>query len=278
MSGSSARSLPVAVTAALVLATLLALVATAAPAAAASAPPTRGHAFAGTEPAGERVVGDTTAYPARAVGTLDTVLGGEPVRCAAFLIDRNSVLTAAHCVHDGSGDTPDAWATAATFDPGHDAGTTPFRTCAGTGGQAPFGWRRAADERVDYAVVHLDCGIGRRVGWFGLWLSGKGEDLVGREVRVRGYPADLGGSQWRGGGRVTGVTPRLVFHNARTSGDVAGGGPVYVSSTACGGPCAVAVQADEPHGGVGVHGRAAHGPRLTVGRFGQILAWAAENG
>jgi len=244
---------------------------------AAAEPPTRGRAFAGVEPAGERVVGDTTAYPARAVGTLDTVLAGEPVRCAAFLIDRNSVLTAAHCMHDGTGDTPDAWATAATFDPGHDDGVTPYRTCAGTGGRAPFGWRSAADERVDYAVVHLDCGIGRRVGWFGLWLSGRGTDLLGREVRVRGYPATLGSSQWRGGGRVTDLTPRLVFHNARTNGDAAGG-PVYVSSTACGGPCAVAVQADEPHGTTGVHARAPHGPRLTLGRFSQILAWAAENG
>lgn len=237
--------------------------------------PVRGQAFPGTDGGPELVVGDTTAYPARAVGTLDATLDGDPVRCAAFLIDKNSVLTAAHCVHDGSGDVPDAWATATVFDPGHDGATTPYRTCAATGAHAPYGWRTAADERVDYAVVQLDCGIGRRVDWFGLWLSGRGDDVLGDEVRVRGYPADLAGHQWRGGGRVTTTTPKQVFHNARTRGTA--GGPVYVSTPACGGPCAILVQADEAHG-TGIHASGPHGPRFTRARFGQVLAWAAENG
>ncbi|MCB1018244.1 MAG: trypsin-like peptidase domain-containing protein [Acidimicrobiales bacterium] len=237
--------------------------------------PARGRAYPGVEP--ERVVAGTLRYPARAVGTLDVTLHGTPRRCTAFLVDANSVVTAAHCIHDGSGDTGAAWASSATFQAGHDAGAAPWGTCAATDGHAPWGWRTEADERVDYAVVQLDCDIGVRVGWFGLWLSGRGGDLRNQKVYVRGYPDDLAGSQWRGGGRVTGLTPRLVFANARTNGGV-DGAPTYFSSAACGGPCAVAVSSTEPHGGAGVHAATPHGPRFTLGRFQQILAWAAENG
>lgn len=264
-----------------VLATVVALVG-ATPAAAEEPPP--GQAFSGTEAGGvadaggELVVSDTTEYPARAVGSLTFTLDGTPGTCTAFLVDQNSVVTAAHCVHDGTGISPDAWSTGLVFDPGHDGATTPYRTCNGVAAHAPVGWRVDADERLDYAVVQLDCPhIGRRVGWFGLWLSGTGQGLDGLTVKVRGYPGDLAGSQWRGGGHITSTTPRLVFHNASTRGD-SDGGPVYVANTACGGPCAVAVQADEPHGTSGVHARRTHGPRFTSSPFTQILRWAAENG
>lgn len=250
---------------------------------AAAQEPTRGRAFAGNAAGGgggsdqEQVVADTIEYPARAVGTLTFTQAGSPGTCTAFLVDKNSLLTAAHCVHGGSGDTPDAWSTGIVFDPGHNGTATPYRTCNGVEAHAPDAWRTGGDERVDYAVVQLDCGIGRQVGWFGLWLSGRGNDLDGLGVKVRGYPDDLAGTQWRGGGRVTGTTPRLVFHNARTRGD-ADGGPVYVATPASGGPCALTVQADEPHGGAGVHAGGPHGPRFTQEPFAQILGWAAENG
>ena len=65
--------------------------------------PARDRAYPGVEP--ERVVAGTLRYPARAVGTLDVTLHGTPRRCTAFLVDANSVVTAAHCIHDGSGDT-----------------------------------------------------------------------------------------------------------------------------------------------------------------------------
>lgn len=262
---------------------LVALAVHAEGAAAAAPEPTRGAAFAGTAAGRDRdgghelVVADTTAYPARAVGALTFNRNSSPGACAAFLVDENSVVTAAHCVHDGDGETPDGWSTDIVFGPGRDGTSTPYGTCNGVAANAPYRWRTGADERFDYAVVQLDCGIGRRVGWFGLWLSGRGNDLDGLEVKVRGYPDDLAGAQWRGGGRVTGTTPHVVFHNARTRGD-SDGGPVYVATPACGGPCAVAVQADEPHGGLGAHAASPHGPRFTLSRFTQILDWAAENG
>ncbi len=252
--------------------------------------PSAGLAFAGEDPqpttggdeaatGQEQVVADTTAYPARAVGTLTFRFpSGDPGTCTAFLVDKNSVITAAHCVHRGDGDVPAAWSTDIEFDPGHNGAVTPYRTCNGVDAFAPEPWRVDGAETSDFAVVQLDCGIGRRVGWFGLWLSGRGTDLDGRVVKVRGYPGDLAGAQWRGGGRVTASTPRLVFHNARTLGDAAGG-PLYRVTPACGGPCAVAVQAAEPHGsGAGVHAQFAHGPRFSRHRFAQVLGWAAENG
>lgn len=288
------RSLSTRTGAAAVTALLLLLVATAfvagplvATARAAGAPepaPAPGQAFAGEAPSppaaeaatGEHVVADTTGYPARAVGTLDFVQGGEPGRCTAFLIDRNSVVTAAHCVHDGTGDAPGAWSTDFVFDPGRDGTDTPYRTCHGLAAEAPALWRVDGAETSDYAVVQLDCSVGRRVGWFGLWLSPRGDDLAVSRVKVRGYPGALAGAQWRDDGNVTLTTERLTFHNARTRGD-SDGGPLYVTKRACGGPCAVAVQAAEPHGR-GVHRRYPHGPRFSGHRWSQILGWATENG
>ena len=167
--------------------------------------PAAGHAFAGEAPqaasggaaggASESVVATTTGYPARAVGTLTYVHDGVAGSCTAFLIDRNTVVTAGHCVHAGGGDVPSAWSTDLVFTPGQNGATAPYGACAGTAALAPGPWRTDGDETSDFGVVQLDCNIGRRVGWFGLALTGSGNALVNQVTHVRTYPSDLAGAQ-----------------------------------------------------------------------------------
>lgn len=270
---------------------LAALGANVLPAGAAAPPspaPAPGRAFVGDAPqagpsgeaadGAESVVTTTTDYPARAVGTLTFVQGGVPGSCTGFLIDRNTVLTAGHCVHQGGGDVSAAWSTDLVFTPGRNGATTPYQSCNGTEAIAPDPWRVDGAEASDFGVVQLDCHIGRRVGWFGLTLSGRGTGLVNQVAHVRTYPSDLAGVQWQGRGRVTATNPKVLFHNAHTGLD-GDGGPVYSWSAACGGPCAMGVQARDPHGSTGSsHGRFAHGPRFNLHRFSLVLDWANDNG
>ena len=255
--------------------------------AATSATPTAGRAFVGDAPqagprgeaadGSESVVVDTTTYPARAVGTLTFVQGGEAGACTGFMIDANTVLTAAHCVHQGGGDVDSAWSTDLVFNPGQNGETTPYRTCNGTGAHAPDGWLVDGLEASDYGVVQLDCNIGRRVGWFGLTLSGQGNGLVGRLAQVRSYPTDLAGQQDAARGRIRATNPKMLFHDAPTAPG-SDGAPVFAWSAGCGGPCAMGVQASDAHGSTATdHGRFAHGPRFNERRFSLLLDWADEN-
>ena len=233
----------------------------------------RGQAFPGTDGGPELVVGDTTAYPARAVGT--SMRRWTATRCGAppSLIDKNSALTAAHCVHDGSGDVPDAWATATVVRPQPRRRQRPPTARAPRPGPTPL--RLAGPPPTSGSTTpwsNWTAASGGGSAGSTLWLSGRATTLSATRS-AQGYPADLAGHQWRGGDRVTTTTPKQVFHKRPYPGTAGGRSTCH----------AIRGGSRDPRPGGRAHGHrhpraGASTAPVHQARFRPGPAWAAENG
>ncbi len=216
---------------------------------------------------GRRQIGDTTNYPARAIGQIegvDEVVGS--YICTGWLIDADSILTAGHCVYP-SANNP---ATTLEFFPGRN-GETDYGSCFGTQAFSPQLWIVDQNEYNDFAIVNLDCDIGDTVGWFGFFsLAGK-TALRHLPAHVQGYPGDKPfGTMWGMGDRIEASQKKMVFYDIDTFGGQSGS-PVYQPGrAACGGPCGMAIHAYGNAHGSGPHVPYNHAPRITNPRFGLI--------
>jgi V8-like Glu-specific endopeptidase len=162
----------------------------------------QGQAIQGTDSRQKRR--DNTSYPMRAQMVLE--VGG--FGCTATLIGPTTALTAAHCLHTGSGWRPGDWRTA----PGADRDDVinipigferPYGTYTCHWGTVPGAWING-DTAVenDYAVIdYSGCNLtpGNTVGWLGVWSAGEPQ-LAGQSMYVYGYPGKqsdcVGGCNW----------------------------------------------------------------------------------
>jgi glutamyl endopeptidase len=252
---------------------------------------TKGFAGADTRLTPESVIGadgrtqvtDTTEFPARAIGQILVLQGGQAFTCTGWLIDKNSILTSGHCsfTPDGAqGDVID-WA---TFSPGQNGADQPYGSCSVYEVMAPLAWRRDGSEKNDWSVMQLGdgastCDAGTTTGWFGIsWTKGA-RALTGVGATVQGYPGDKAyGTQWTMSGTIKRSTKQMVYYRMDTAGGQSGS-PVFDPTGAkCGGtPCGMAVHSY----GLGFSGASARnnsGPRITQSRFTTITNYAAENG
>jgi glutamyl endopeptidase len=233
---------------------------------------------------GRSLVRNTSTYPNSAIGHLSGRFGPTQFSCTGFLIDSNSVLTTADCLH--SGGAGGVYAEDVVFSPGRGLG--------GAGGELPFGscfddelivsheWTTAARERENFGILQLDCTVGGTTGWLGLVTEPGTRALEGKLAHVRGYPGTAGGTQWTHRDRVRVSTDHLLFHGADTTAGQAGS-PIFNWRTGCltgggEGPCAMGVHALGPHGSAGPHAVWNHGSRLSRLMYNLIVVVAGFNG
>lgn len=216
-------------------------------------------------------VDPTTTFPARAVGLITFTQGTGNFTCTGWLIGKNTVATAGHCVH--SGGSSGIWSTSVKFFPGRNGTSSPFGSCGAKSLHSVTGWTNDNDERFDYGVIKLDCNKGNTVGWFGFWWQAA--SLTGLKSTINGYPGDKPSEQWQSTDQVRVTETRQVFYKNDTVGGMSGG-PVYQNrpkgSKFCKGNCSMAIHAYGLHG-LAPHSDHNHGTRITQEVFNNLVQW-----
>jgi glutamyl endopeptidase len=209
----------------------------------------------------------TTSYPARAIGLINR---NGVLHCTGWLISRDTILTAGHCVHTGG--SAGTWYSGLTFRVGSDGNTAPYGTCSPRGTWALNGWLNSGDTRYDAGIIKLNCTVGNTVGWFGMWWQSA--SLNGLATVVQGYPGDKPSTQWQSTDSVRASETENLFYQNDTVGGMSGS-PVYQSrpsgSSFCSGVCAMAIHTN----GVGGSGSSAtnnSGNRITQAKYNSYVS------
>ncbi|MEU9835343.1 hypothetical protein AB0D67_27745 [Streptosporangium sp. NPDC048047] len=127
-------------------------------------------------------VAQTTGRVFLTIGGVDYVCSASSVRSA----NRDLVVTAGHCVKDGTG----AWADNWVFVPGYDRGRQPYGQFTARRMFVAGPWARGADDSYDVGMVALNTRDGRHLGD----VAGAQEIAFGaprgRPAHGFGFPAD----------------------------------------------------------------------------------------
>lgn len=177
-----------------------------------------------------------TTYPWGAIAHLETNQGG----CTGFMLSRDVLVTAGHCVYLGG------WVTSYTVTPGRTGGNAPFGSCSGGINDVwtTSNWINGNPSDYDFGLVKLTCDIGYSTGWFGWWYN-TGENLVNQYFYVEGYPGDKPyGTMWWDGDYATSQTANKLWYMVDTYAGESGS-PVYhynsVTPGLCGGWCVTGI-------------------------------------
>jgi glutamyl endopeptidase len=173
-------------------------------------------------PDGRVQVTSTTSAPYNMIVHLETARG----RCSGFMVSRDTVLTAAHCLYDFAGRR---WTgTPYTVRPGRNGGLEPYGSCTGSSNDTsvPTEWINTGQQRYDIGAIKLTCNIGDQTGWFNIFASDT-YSQVGSSISTAGYPGDKPyGTMWRVGGSVNFQDAYIMaFSNDATEGQ--SGSPLY---------------------------------------------------
>lgn len=209
------------------------------------------------------LVNPTTTYPARAT-VLITFSAG---RCTGWLINRNTVVTAGHCVHQGQGGSFYPTASFRVY-PGRNGGASPYGSCSARWLATVNGWTQSSDDRYDYGAIKLNCSIGNTTGWYGYFTTGS--SLTGLPTIINGYPGDKPLTQWRANDLVRVTQARRVFYQNDTIGGMSGS-PVYYNRGGCG-ICSMAIHAYGTYNGPPFSTNN-HGTRITQDVFNNLTSW-----
>jgi glutamyl endopeptidase len=229
--------------------------------------------YAGAEP--ESVIGpdgrtkvtNTKTFPARA--TVIILFNGGFL-CSGWLVNRNTVVTAGHCVADGDG-TPLFDRTTYEIAPGYNESANPkapYGVCGARRLYTNAGWKNQGRDDFDYGAIKLDCNVGNQTGFYG-YSKNVAKD---NRVTTQGYPGDKPfGTQWKMAGRVTVLQARRVFYKIDTFGGQSGS-PVWRNINANCTHCGIAIHA------YGIYGSPPfstnnHGTRIINTVFQNITNW-----
>lgn len=211
-------------------------------------------------------VNPTLGFPARAI-VLITMSGG---RCSGFMYAKDMVATAGHCVH--SGGSNGAWMKNVRVFPGRNGSLSPFGSCGAKTLYSVSGWVKNANKNYDYGAIKLDCNIGNKTGWFGVyWTS---SSLLGTLSKIDGYPGDKPLTQWASVDKVRVSRPLKVFYQNDTIGGMSGS-PVFHQHPKYG-SAAYAIHTNGLHNGSPWNTNNA-GTRITKVRFSNLLKWRDGN-
>lgn len=218
-------------------------------------------------------VNPTTVFPARAIGQITFTQRGGNFICSGWLVNKNTVVTAGHCVHEGDTSSASGWSTNVRFYPGRNGASNPYGSCSATKLFTVTGWFANGSEEYDYGAFKLNCNIGNTTGYLGFWWQAA--SLVGTEATPQGYPGDKpSGTQWKHSRTVAAVSTRQTFYQADTAGGQSGCPVLDINRTGsfCTGQCAHTIHAYGLHGG-SPHSTNNHGTRITQSVFNNIQTW-----
>ncbi len=203
----------------------------------------------------------TTTYPARAK-VLITFSAG---RCSGVMIGKNTVATAGHCIHTGSGGSGGFYPKSSfRIYAGADGASKPFGFCTAKSLHTVVGWANGANEEFDYGAIKLNCTVGNTVGWYGFsTVKPKGKPSI-----VQGYPGDKPLQQWFSADKVAQMTTNQIFYKNDTTGGMSGS-PVWYDKK---GPFMIGIHGYRTHGS-SVHKKFNHGKRITSATFNNLKNW-----
>lgn len=154
--------------------------------------------------------------------------------CSGTMIGRSTMVTAAHCVHSGTGYFQ--WP---VYRPGvdvQDATPYPFGAFTCYDVQVPGGWDGDTVSE-DYAVIEFGtrCGSfpGDQTSWLGFFATDSGSKITDRTNYIYGYPADKAPYPqiWGMGNNSMSTSvffPARLFYNIDTFGGQSGSGVYQV--------------------------------------------------
>ncbi len=183
-----------------------------------------------------------TGHPERAIGQITFRQGTSNFICTGWLINNNTVATAAHCLHGGPGSV---FSTNIVFFPARDATSNPFGSCTARTLFVPTAWRTGGSDLNDYGAFKLNCNVGATTGFFGIHNLNA---INGLSVDISGYPGDKpSGTAWSGSGDVISSLPAplKVRYRIDTAGGQSGS-PIFEPDrvgSGCQGPCAIGIHA-----------------------------------
>lgn len=207
-------------------------------------------------------VNPTTVHPARAIALVTFSGGG----CTGWLINKNTVVTAGHCVH--SGGSGGDWRSNVRVYPGRNGSSSPYGSCTAKRLYSVNGWTNSKDEAFDYGAIKLNCTIGNTVGWFGYFWQSASLNLF--PATVAGYPDDKPVQQWKSVGVIRVSQTRQVFYKNDTRPGQSGA-PVYYNRSGCG-QCSMAIHTYGTHGS-SPHGTDNHATRIIKAVFDNLETW-----
>jgi glutamyl endopeptidase len=184
-----------------------------------------------------------SGFPYRAIGLLTYTQDGADYMCTAWLISKDTVATAGHCVYQFG------WSTNVRFYPAYNAGVAPFGSCSGRRLFAVARWVQGAfdssSQDFDYGAVKLNCDIGKTTGWLGYYATA--DSLAGLPVLLMGYAGDKSPpkSLWGAAGSIA-VSERRVIRYQLDTGGGQSGAPLIeadrgASRAKCFGTCVVGI-------------------------------------
>jgi len=216
----------------------------------------------------------TNNYPARAVVYITfNKPDGTPVSCSGWMISRDTVATAGHCVHTGG--SSGNWCYNWTIYPGRDGFDSPYGSTTASWAASVSGWVDRRNEAYDYGVLKLNTDIGDATGWFGfLWRSGS-KGLLNAPAIIPGYPGDKpDGEQWESADKVRISWNRQIFYYNDTAGGMSGSPIWYDKGNK--GPYGIGIHAyGFPHKDW-PHTKYNHGTRINETRFNNLKSWINE--
>jgi glutamyl endopeptidase len=237
-------------------------------------------------------ISPTTTFPARATVEIlfKETSTGPTYLCTGFFVGPDTVVTAGHCVHKGTGGAAGFFVTNSyQLRPGRNGATVPYTCPRGVVAGARrlwtnTGWANGGGEARDYGAIHTTCALGETVGWYGYSNTQSLASLTNLSIHTRGYPGDKpSGTQWLSNNctesttfvqcKVAATGSRQIFYANDTFGGQSGS-PVYRTSApsvgGCAGTCVYAIHAYGAHSGVSQHTTFNHGTRIGTNLYGFI--------
>lgn len=215
---------------------------------------------------GRDYVTNTTNYPRRAIAQI-LFDGGK--LCTGWMISADTLATAGHCVHEGTGGA-NGFFPVGTYRirPGRNGSTSPYGSCTARTLFTVNGWANGGLQEYDYGAIKLNCTVGNTTGWFGYFDQAGSHD--GQQAIIAGYPGDMGGdTMWTMTGTITGTLPRRLTYTLDTAAGQSGA-PVWTNNHPnCQGSCVRAIHTY----GVGGDDTINSGTRIIQEVANNLTAW-----
>lgn len=182
----------------------------------------------------------STSFPWSAQVRLFYAQTGGNFVCSGTMVDAQTVMTAGHCVHEGSGGN---WSTGMTVSPSWDGDDDAYGSSNGIHLHSYTGWTDNGDFDHDMGYIHLDRPIGFLTSWLGYGYNTSNSFYTSTTFHHAAYPgcsnwcapsyAGCPNQMWYMFGPFDSTTANRLtanFASGNHTGGMSGGGAYYINS------------------------------------------------